>query len=162
MQSYEPTQLTQFAIEVDLQSVKQEGKSKKREQTNLVQPLFDPKDYAREHEQLCIADNQLDGNELWRYAVMANEVRMKILQKAKDEDDALSEAFEESKKTRKSNLVKLSRKYTRKLRGLENAKMNCDEEYENNGKKRNRRSLCKINLDEKIEILHLCLLGQMT
>ena len=71
-----------------MNSVKDDENSKKRK------PLFDPKEYASQHQQLDIANNYLSQDELWRYAVIANEVRMKILQNAKDEDDALARAFD--------------------------------------------------------------------
>ena len=68
-----------------------------------MEPLFDPKPYAREHKPMRVEEHKLNEDDLWKYAVLANEIRLKILQKAKEEDDALSSAFEEGKQNRKSS-----------------------------------------------------------
>ena len=80
-----------------------------------------------------------------------------MLIKAKEEDDAIAEAYTESHSKRKSTQITLSRKYTRKIRGHKDGfQTNVIQHSENpNGRK---WPMCKITLEEKIEILHMSLL----
>ena len=52
----------------------------------------------------------------------------------------MAEAFEESKHSRKSNQITLSRKYIRKQQGLKNVDINCEEQLNDNEQKYRGRS----------------------
>ena len=91
---------------------------------------------------------------------MANEVRLKILLKAKEEDDQLAEAYAESQHKRKSNQISLSRKYTRKLRGVKQHDDTVEDEHKTSKLQRKPRPMCKISLEDKIDIVYQCLLGK--
>ena len=60
--------------------------------------------------------------------MLANEIRLNFLHKAKDEDDGIIQAFEETKHNRKSSQIILSRKYSRKLQGFKNTDIDAEKE----------------------------------
>ena len=86
-------QVAQFPIGVDVDTVNEGRQSKPSKQAKLLQSYFDPKIYVQQHQPLEVQNYKLSEEELYKYAVMSNEIRMKILLKAKEEDDKLTEVY---------------------------------------------------------------------
>ena len=82
-------QQVQFPIDVDVQAVSSGSDSKAIRKPSSLKPLFNPKQQAIDKQLLKVDDHQLGKDELWRYALLANEVRLKLLQQAKELDDAM-------------------------------------------------------------------------
>ena len=88
------------------------------------------------------------------FAELSQTIRQKFMTKAKELDDALAEAYEESKHSRKSKQITLSRKYTRKVRVDEHLEDLAEKDEADWSTRCRRRPMCKLSLEEKIEIIH--------